>query len=135
MSENDDDFSKKNSREFFEEKKRRIEIEKKSKQKRNTVVFLIVATVVELVVMLACMCVFYALILFISYRLFKSQSSVPFQSASIFAFVGGVVVGFISQKKIMRFFIDKLHLQDKLQDGIADHYVSRKSWMKKQERR
>ena len=127
MSENDGEFSKMDNWEISKEKKHRAELEKKSNQKRNTAVFIIVATFIELLIMLLCMLVLYVLILFVSYKVFKLQSAVPFQSASVFAFVGGIVIGFISQKKIMCFIIDALHLHDKLQDGIADYYVRRKN--------
>ncbi|MBQ9495519.1 MAG: hypothetical protein IJR50_07775 [Treponema sp.] len=121
--------------EIEEEKKRHAELRKKSEQKRNTVIFMLCVSIVEVALMLAFMVAFYILAAVVIYRVFNAQSAVPMQIMSPLAFIGGVVVGFILHKKIMCFFINILHLQNKLQDGIADHYLSRKAWMKKHGRR
>ena len=109
------------------EKKRREAIVKKSELKRNTILFTIASCLVQVILMLALMTALYIIVAVLCYRVLRFESALPIQIASPLIFIGGMIFGFILDKKVMYVIIDKLNLYDKLQKGLGDYYRPRKA--------
>lgn len=118
-----------------EEKAKRAAFIKKTELKHRSTIFMIVASVVEIIVTLVIMVGLYILAAWLIYKVFKSASPLPFQIAYPLIFILGMILGFIVYKRIMRFGIDKFNLRDKLQPDIVDHYLTRKEWKEKNNRK
>ncbi|HAH60879.1 MAG TPA: hypothetical protein DCL73_02130 [Treponema sp.] len=118
-----------------EEKAKRAAFIKKTEMKHRSTIFMIVASVVEIIVTLVIMVGLYILAAWLIYKVFKSASPLPFQIAYPLIFILGMILGFIVYKRIMRFGIDKFNLRDKLRPDIADHYLTRKEWKDKNNRK
>ncbi|MCK9169671.1 MAG: hypothetical protein M0P01_04590 [Treponema sp.] len=118
-----------------DEKSKRAAFVKRSEQKRRSTIFMIVASVIEIAVTLIIMVGLYIFAAWLIYKVLKSTSPVPFQIAYPLIFILGMVLGFIVYKRIMRFGIDKFNLKDTLQPDIIDHYLTRKEWKAKNNRK
>jgi uncharacterized membrane protein len=117
------------------EKSKRAAFIKQSEQKHRSTIFMIVASIIEIIVTLIIMVGLYIFAAWLIYKVFKSVSPVPFQIAYPLIFILGMVLGFIIYKRIVRFGIDKFNLKDKLQPDIIDHYLTRKEWKAKNNRK
>jgi hypothetical protein len=124
-----------NGFENADEKAERAALIKRSELKRNSTIFMIAASVVEIIVTLIIMFGLYILAAWLIYKVFRSTSPVPFQIAYPLIFILGMILGFFVYKRIMRFGIDKFKLENKLQSGIIDHYLTRKEWKEKNNRK
>jgi uncharacterized membrane protein len=132
MEENKTEFD---SVENSAEKAKRAALVRQSEMKHNSVLFMITASVVEIIVTLAIMVVLYILAAWLIYKVFKSSSPLPFQIVYPLIFIAGMILGFIVYKKIMRFGIDKFKLNDKIRSDIIDHYLTRKEWKAKEQKK
>ncbi|MFA6857388.1 MAG: hypothetical protein WCR31_09280 [Treponema sp.] len=121
--------------EAADEKTKRAAFVKRSEQKHRSTIFMIIASVVEIIVTLIIMVGLYIFTAWLIYKVFKSTSPVPFQIAYPLIFIFGMVLGFIVYKRIIRFGIDKFHLKDKIRPDIIDHYLTRKEWKAKNNRK
>jgi hypothetical protein len=131
--ENDEHIS--GGTEYSDEKAKREAFVKRADMKRRSTIFMIVASVVEIIVTLVIMICLYIVAAWLIYKVFKSTSAIPFQIAYPLIFILGMVFGFMVYKKIMRFGIDKFNLRGKLQADIIDHYLTRKEWKEKNNRK
>lgn len=132
MEENDEGQS---SFEKAQEKAYRDAAMKKAELKRNSMIFMIAASVVEIILTLVLMIGLYVLAAWLIYRVLKISSPLPFQIAYPLVFILGMILGFILYKLVMRWAIDKFHLRGKIQPDIVDHYLTRKEWKNKNNRK
>lgn len=107
-------------------KRKKEQVEFRTK-KRTSNTFMFFATIFEIIETLILMIVLFISFAFIIFRVLKlgdSQIGVTiFEVGSLIIFIGGMILGFLIYKKVVRIAIKKMHLEDKLSDEVLNHYI------------
>lgn len=107
-------------------KRKKEQVEFRTK-KRTSNTFMFFATIFEIIETLILMIVLFISFAFIIFRVLKlgdSQIGVTiFEIGSLIIFIGGMILGFLIYKKVVRIAIKKMHLEDKLSDEVLNHYI------------
>ena len=107
------------------ERRKRDQLEYRAK-KRTSSIFMLAATAFEIVETLIIMLALFLLDAFILLKVCNPESAtvqIIFQITTIIIFLGGIVLGFLLYKKIIRWVIIKFNLKDKLMDEVTSHYI------------
>lgn len=117
------------------EDREREELLREQSRKNTTVGILVAATLVEIVLSFAFITAIYLGFGLVIYRVIGVQTPVPMQLLSPVVFVGGIALGYIAHKKILRLVIDKAGLKDRLRPDVYDQYLTRKERQEKERMR
>jgi hypothetical protein len=93
------------------------------KIRNNTIIFAVVTGLANVILTLAIMFVLFIVSAFMIYKVFKCQTALPIQIAMPVVLIGGLIIDFFLSIKIIRFFIIKLNLKDKINPKIAAQYL------------
>lgn len=122
--------------EFAYDKRKKDVVEYRVK-KRNSTIFMCFASLFEVVETLIIIMLLFIFVIFL-FKVFDIQQNPQLQQTllpvllSVFAFVGGMILGFIIYKKVIRWVIKKFNMEDKLLEDVLYHYRSKEEHKKKQ---
>lgn len=123
--------------EFAYEKRKKDVVEYRVK-KRNSTIFMCFASLFEVVETLIIIMLLFTFVFFLLFKVFNIQQNPQLQQMLLPAllfliFVGGMILGFIIYKKVIRWVIKKFNMEDKLSEDVLYHYRSKEEHKKKQE--
>lgn len=112
---------------YEKRKKEAIEIREK---KRKSAVFMFFASLFEIIETLIIVILLFLLTMFLCFKVFKLNENQELQQMLLpalmfFVFIGGMILGFIVYKKVVRWAIKKFKLEDKLSEEVLYHYRSK----------
>lgn len=122
--------------EFAYEKRKKDVVEYRVK-KRNSTIFMCFASLFEVVETLIIIMLLFTFVFFLLFKVFNIQQNPQLQQMLLPAllfliFVGGMILGFIIYKKVIRWVIKKFNMEDKLSEDVLYHYRSKEEHKKKQ---
>ncbi|MCQ2591166.1 MAG: hypothetical protein MJ188_00150 [Treponema sp.] len=112
--------------EDYEQKRRKEEMIKYRTKKRNTSIFMTVATIFNIVLSLIIILLLFVILTFFMFKVFHGEGETAmqiFRIAMIVIFFGGLFLGFIIYKQVIRWAIKKFNLEEKLLDEIIERYI------------
>ena len=96
------------------------------RRKQNTIFFIIVSCIFNIIFMLAIMLIMLLAFILVTYKFLGCQSPVPAQIAMPIIMIAGFALDFTFSVRIIRFAIIKFNLADKINQKVAEQYLSGK---------
>jgi len=109
----------------LQRQKEELERRRKTRNSRLFLFFGSVFEIVETLLVILALFVFFSLLIFKVFKLPEAATRTIFQFSTIVSFVGGLVLGFVIYKNCARFVIEKFKLADKLSNEVLGHYAKR----------
>ena len=119
------DMTEEEKQEKLERQKMELERRAKARNSRLFLFFGSVFEIIETLVIILLLFVFFSLLIFRVFQLPEATARTVFQFSTIVSFLGGLFLGFMVYKTCANFVIEKFNLSDKLSNEVLGHYSKR----------
>lgn len=113
-----------------EKKRKKEQVVAWREKKRKSTLFMLAASLFEIVETILIIIILFTITSFIFFKLLNAENNETVQMIyQIFlilgVFIGGVILGFIVYKNVIRWIITKFKLEGVLADDIISHYIKK----------
>lgn len=109
------------------EKRKNDQIEYRNKQKASNL-FLLLGTICEVILCFGFVLLFFIISVIITSRVPENAQQIVYNILMILSFLGGLVLGFFIYRRLGRFVIKKMKLEEKLREDVLNQFKTRKEF-------